>query len=72
MTAADLDAVWRAVDAPTARGGLAAKLAPGLDPQLGVLLAIDSQQLRHLLVPADEAAEPPAQGRDEGAGGHRR
>jgi hypothetical protein len=60
MNPGDLDAVWRAVDAPTAAGGLAGKPAPGLDPSLGVLLAIDSQHLRHLLVPADEAAEPPA------------
>lgn len=60
MNPADLDAVWRAVEAPTASGGLAGKPAPGLDAELGVLLASDSQQLRHLLIPAGETAEPPA------------
>jgi hypothetical protein len=63
---ADLDAVWRAVDAPAASGGLAGKPAPGLDPRLGVLLAIDSQQLRHILIPADGAAEQPAKAATKG------
>jgi hypothetical protein len=66
VSAADLDAVWRALDPPAARGGLAGKPAPGLDPQLGVLLAIDSQQLRHVLVPADETAEAPAKATTKG------
>jgi hypothetical protein len=60
VNTADLDAAWRAVDTPAVAGGLAGKPAPGLDPELGVLLALDSRQLRHILIPVDEAAEPPA------------
>ncbi len=60
MNPADLEAVWRSVDAPVAAGGLAGRPAPSLDLKLGVLLAVDSQQLRHVLIPAEEADEPPA------------
>lgn len=59
MSAADLEAVWCSVDEPEAVGGLAGKPAPSLDIKLGVLLALDSQQLRHILIPAEESDEPP-------------
>ena len=60
MNPADLEAVWGSVDAPAAAGGLSGRPAPELDLALGVLLALDSLGLRHILIPAEEADETPA------------
>lgn len=66
MNSAEVDAVWRSVDAPAGSLALGGKPAPGLPPDRGILLAVDSQGLRHLLLPSDQGAEPPSRPNTKG------
>jgi Putative PD-(D/E)XK family member, (DUF4420) len=59
MNAQQLEPVWQGIEVPTTRGVLSGRVAPDLDPDRGVLLAVDHGGLRHLLIPADADSEPP-------------
>jgi hypothetical protein len=66
VTQAELEAVWHAVERPVAGGTLAGRPAPGTEPTNGVLLALDEEGRRHVLIPAalddDLPARPTTKG----------
>src|SRR5689334_17496146 len=66
MNQADVDAVWRSVEQPAAVGDLAGKAAPNLAASLEVLLAVDHQGLRHLLIPAQLESKLPRRPQTKG------
>jgi hypothetical protein len=55
----DLEAAWAAVETPSSAGNLAGKPGPGVPPDIGAFLAVDSKNLRHLLLPASDTDEAP-------------
>lgn len=59
MNPPELEAVWHAIHTPTTAGTLAGRAAPELDPDRGVLLAVDDRGLRHLLIETDAGSTPP-------------
>ncbi len=68
MITADLEAVWGAVDQTVRAGDLAGRPAPRLDKSNGVLLALDRDQRRHVLIPAGPEDDPPARPTTKGLG----
>ena len=68
MIAADLEAVWGAIDQTVRSGDLAGRPAPVLDKSHGVLLALDQDQRRHVLIPAGPEDDPPARPTTKGLG----
>ena len=55
----DLESAWNEVASPTAVQAMAGRLAPDVDPELGITLAVDHMGLRHLLIPATEETKAP-------------
>ena len=59
MNRSDLEQSWSAIDVPSGRGTLVGKTATGSAGDFEPILAIDSNGLRHLLIPATEQSEAP-------------
>jgi hypothetical protein len=59
MNRADVESAWMAVEQPAAAGDLAGRVPPGLDSTLHILLAVDHNGLRHLVIGAGSESKVP-------------